>query len=303
MVTKADYLKKLSTDQLKEIAKAEGIRVPKGARKSTIINKLLVLSMRKIKSYIHEYTEEIERTTIIKERIRRRGKITKREKTEVEVKFSKAEIVYELLKENIRLHKSLIEKLGEKYRFHPKLRGGWHRIYDSFNEDALKVVHECFIEKKLDRKGRYLEYRVAQWLTRANKAIDKIEIDKKIPGIGEIDVVGYDKNGNIICIAECKARRQKATKEEIDPWLRNVELIFNETKGTLKKAYFVNVAGFTDGIKKRMLEDKRINKKGFFLLKKSLFKITEDAIVIGHKEGVNIFLCEERAGKIKQVFP
>jgi len=90
LVTKADYLKKLSTNQLREIAKAEGIRVPKGARKSTLIDKLLVLSMKKIRSYVHEYVEEIERTTIIKEKIRRRGRIAEREKTEV--KLSKAEI-------------------------------------------------------------------------------------------------------------------------------------------------------------------------------------------------------------------
>jgi len=41
LVTKADYLKKLSRDQLREIALAEGIMVPRDVRKSTFANKFL----------------------------------------------------------------------------------------------------------------------------------------------------------------------------------------------------------------------------------------------------------------------
>jgi len=177
------------------------------------------------------------------------------------------------------------------------VKGGWHKIYDGFNEEALRALYECFVKKKLDRKGRYLEYRVAQWLTRRNKAIDKIDIDKRFPKIGEIDVVGYDKKGNIICIAECKARKSKASKEDIDPWLKNVELMFNESKEKLQEAYFVNVAGFTDGIKNRMLEDKKITKDGKLIVSGLAARLIKGAIYIG-KLTVDIYFCEER-GKNK----
>lgn len=301
MSTKYDLLNKLSKDQLKEIAISEGFKVPEGATKDDIIKILLRLSMSRIKEVVSEYVEEVERTTIIKEKIKRKGRIEKRERTEITL--SRAEMLVKLLENNVRLHPSLIEELGEKFRFHADTKGPLHNIYSKFPEDALRAVYECFIECKIDERGRYLEYRFAQWLAKTDKRINKIDIDKKIPNIGEIDVIGYDKKGRIIVIAECKARKSKASKEDIDPWLRNVELIFNETKGSLTDAYFINIMGFTDEIRKRMLEDKRIDERGFFKIKRSFVKIVEGDIVFGALEGVNIHLCEERSGEIKQIFP
>jgi len=43
--------------------------------------------MKKLKSYVREYIEEIEMRTIIKEKIRCRERILEREKKEVEVKL------------------------------------------------------------------------------------------------------------------------------------------------------------------------------------------------------------------------
>jgi len=300
LAIKSDLLDKLSREQLEEIAISEGIKLPKGARKQAIMKELLSLSMSRIKEIVAEYAEEIERTTIIKEKIKRTGKVREREKAEVKVKVSRAEIITGLMENKVKLHPSIIEEFGENFRFHPKTRGNPFDIYNTFTDEALKSVYDCFVEHKLDPRGRFLEYRFAQWLAEKDRQIDKIDIDKKIPIIGEIDVIGYDGDGKIISIAECKARRGKASKEEIDPWLRSVELIFKETKGSLENAYFVNVAGFTDGIKERVLEDKRIDDKGFFGMKWGL-DLSTDWLV--KKKGVNIFLCEERAGKIKQVFP
>jgi len=298
--TKSELLDKLSKEQLKEIAIAEGLTIPEKSSKQALVKELLNISMSRIKEIVSEYTEEIERTTIIKEKIKRTGKMKQKEKSELKIDLSKSEIITSLMENKIRLHPSIIEEFGEKFRFHPKTKGNIFNIYNTFSNDALKTVYNCFVENKLDERGRFLEYRFAQWLVNKDKQISKIDIDKKIPktNIGEIDVIGYDKIGNIIALAECKARKGKAPKEQIDPWLKSVELIYNHTQGNLKDAYFVNVAGFTDGIKERMLEDKRINEEGFFGMKWGF-----DWGDIIKKKGVYIFLFEERAGEIKQIFP
>ena len=305
MVTKSELLKKLSPAQLKEIAVAEGIKLPKASRKPKVIRQLLTLSMSKIREYVAEYEEEeIERVTVTREKIKRRkARVGIREKERMKVSLSREKLLTDLVDRKIRLGSSIIKKFGHEFRFHPKTKGSLYSIYREFSDEALRVAHECFVRRTLDKRGRFLEYRFAQWLTKKDKAIDKVEIDKKIVGIGEIDVVGYSKKGDIISIAECKARKGKASKEQIDPWLKNVELIFNKTKQTLKRAYFVNVAGFTDGIKRRIVEGGGINRKGFLVLEKSRVKLTEGALWFGYKAGVNIFLCEERTGKIKQIFP
>jgi hypothetical protein len=217
------------------------------------------------------------------------------------LKPSRAEIINILQKNKLKLDHSIIEEFGRKYRFHPTKRRDLFETYDAFTDEALEATYDCFINHEYDSKGRFLEYRFGQWLISKDKQVEKIEIDKTIQGIGEIDVVGYDKEDKMVCIGECKALKSKASKEQIDPWLRTVELLYRRTEDALKRAYFVNVAGFTDGIKTRMLENKNLDNKGLLKIKWG-FDITWSSTSFG-KKGVNIFLCEERSGKIMQVFP
>lgn len=221
---------------------------------------------------------------------------------EILLRISRPDIMHELLKDKLKLDHSIIEEFGRKFRFHPKTRGNLFDIYDAFTDEALKAVYGCFINNEYDDRGRFLEYRFSQWLSKKEKQVEKIEIDKPIQGIGEIDVVGYDKQNKLICIGECKARKNKASKEQIDPWLRTIELLYNRTERTLERAYFINVAGFTYGIKTRMLENTNLNSSGLLKIKWGIKLDSEGSISFG-KHGVNISLCEERAGKIKQVFP
>jgi hypothetical protein len=222
----------------------------------------------------------------------------------ISLKLSRAEIINNLQKNKLKLDHSIIEEFGRKYRFHPTKSRDLFETYDAFTDEALKAVYDCFINDeysaRYDSKGRFLEYRFGQWLTDKDKQVERIEIDKKIQGIGEIDVVGYDKEKKMVCIGECKARKNKASKEQIDPWLRSVELLFRRSENALKRAYFVNVAGFSDGIKTRMLENKNLDSKGLLKMK---WGLDFDSEFLLSKKGVNIFLCEERAGKIMQVFP
>lgn len=61
MATKSDFLEKLAIEQLKEIAVVEEIEILNGATKPEIIRRMLRLSMTKIKKYVTEYTEDVEK--------------------------------------------------------------------------------------------------------------------------------------------------------------------------------------------------------------------------------------------------
>jgi len=58
MATKTELLKNLTADQLKEIAISENIQIPTGADKDEIIKCLLKLSMKSVRRYLAEYTED-----------------------------------------------------------------------------------------------------------------------------------------------------------------------------------------------------------------------------------------------------
>lgn len=55
MVTKREFLEKLSSEQLREIAKAEGITIKPRARKKSLVEALLLLKLGKIRNYVKEY--------------------------------------------------------------------------------------------------------------------------------------------------------------------------------------------------------------------------------------------------------
>ncbi|MGD8545781.1 MAG: ATPase domain-containing protein [Candidatus Bathyarchaeota archaeon] len=58
MATKTELLKKLTVDQLREIAVAEKIQIPRRSNKNEIIKCLLKLSMKRVRHYVTEYAED-----------------------------------------------------------------------------------------------------------------------------------------------------------------------------------------------------------------------------------------------------
>jgi len=200
------------------------------------------------------------------------------------------------MENKVKLHPSLIEEFGEIFRFHPKTRGNPFDIFSEFTDEALKVAYDCFVKHELDSRGRFLEYRFAQWLTKYNKEIVELDIDKKIPDIGEIDVVGYGKDKRIITIAECKSRGMKAKAEDLDKWITNVKLIIENQKRKyderyLSEAFFVNLSGYTDEALSRFVKRPDVTSTGKL------------KVGWGGLEKIDIGLCEEREGIIKKVFP
>lgn len=204
------------------------------------------------------------------------------------MKLEKEKMLADLVRSKIRLHPSILMDMGKTYRFHPVFKGGLFKIYEEFNGRGLEMAYKCFITKESDPTGKCLEYRFAQWLAKKHKKIKAWIFRRRFSPIGEIDIVGYDENDRIIVVAECKCRKGKAKKQNLDKWIANVKLIKQkDVTPDLKVAYFVNLAGYTQEVLDRLFERSDIT---------SDFKLKT-----GLAERVELCLCEERDGKIRRV--
>lgn len=197
-------------------------------------------------------------------------------------------MLVDLVTNKIRLNPSILRDMGKTYRFHPVFRGGLFKIYEAFNKRGLEMAYKCFITKEFDQTGKCLEYRFAQWLAKKHKQIKAWIFRRRFSPVGEIDIIGYNENDDVIVIAECKCRKGKAKKQNLDKWIANVKLIKQkDIAPDLKIAYFVNLGGYTQETLDRLFERS---------------DITSDLkLKTGVLEKVKLGLCEERDGKIKQV--
>ena len=288
MVTKAELLNRLTRKQLEEIARAEGIRIPSGARKAELVKRLTRLRLSRIRELVEEYTEEIERTTIIKEKIKRKRRTREREK--LTITMSKEKIIMKLVDEKIP--RKILEIIGERYRFAPYGRSRLD-IYRNLDEDALEVLYRIFVKKEYDRTGRFLEYRTANWIIKRHR-LSEIKIRDKIIGksgiLKEADVAGYDENGDLIVVAECKSRGGPTTWSDISKWIETVS-DFLERHNSLRYAYFVSKERYIPTAIKEFIH----NVKDGILKPKGLKRLIHP--------GVELYLLEERRGKMIKIFP
>lgn len=203
--------------------------------------------------------------------------------------MSTKEMIHDLVKNKIRLLPVVLKDIGEQCRFHPAPRGTLFKIYSSFNECGLDIAYRCFVRKEIDSRGKFLEYRFVQWLTKRHKKIKDWRFRERIRPFGEFDIVGVDEENEIIVIAECKGRKGKAKKAHLDKWIDNVKMLKQKDgiADHLKAGYFVNVSGYTQETLDRLFERK---------------DITSDLkLKTGVWESVRLALCEEREGSIKQL--
>jgi len=289
MVTKAELLYRLSREQLAKIAKAEGVSVPKHSRKPTYVNKLLKLKMSRIREYVEEYIEEIERTTIIKEKIKKRGRI-KEKTTLVFEAISREKLINKLM--DVTISRNIIDSIARRTRSAVSGRSRF-KVYGSLNESALDTLFRVFVKHENDRTGRFLEYRFGNWLLRRNKDVVNMEFRKKLIGesrsVHEIDIVGYNNKANVFVIGECKSQRGPATKDHITKWINIVTDLIknNDDYPELEYAYFVSRGYYADDSIK-MLDGATENGK----LKLGWFG-----------PSIKMQLYEERDGKISSVYP
>jgi len=292
-ITKTKLLSKLNTNQLKEIALAEGIKLPKRARKSVIIQKLLKLSMSKIKEYVAEYEEEeITRRTIIEEKIRRRRiRAAVREEKKVEVELKDTKIVSLL---DAKIDRKIIEIIANKYR--SKIEGrSIPKILKSLNDGALDALYRTFVKHEKDRKGLFLEFRAANFIRRKYKDLaDKIVIRKRHLGDipREFDVVCYDKKGRLKILCECKSKSKPVSVKDMNDFIANVKAILKNKNYTehFEYAFFFTTSDYTQ--EALSIYRKNVNKKG---------RMTIWSIPLLDGAFVDVYLFVERDGQFIRV--
>lgn len=208
----------------------------------------------------------------------------------------KAKLILDLTKQ--RIPSSILEHVAKKAR--SPIRRSTHRlkVYESLNYKALNVLHRAFVKCETDRAGIFLELRLAKSLMKKNKDIVKVDFRKKLIGASkvahEVDVVGHDKDGEVIVIAESKARKAPTKKDHVIKWLKEIEDIAeSDYYNKIGVAVFITLGGYTDDAIQTVKEDKRIDKKGELKIK----------LGFASRYYIYLYFLEERGGKIYGVFP
>lgn len=289
------FLKKLTEENLRELAKKEGMKViPTNYDKEDLLKFLEgVLTIEKIKTYSKEYSErEIERDIHIHERIKEKSSKSQSEE-ETRVIVSREKKILNLMK--VKIQKEVLSVMANK--FHEKEpEGSKQNLFENMSDNFLQRTHEIFIEGKMDRSGRNFEFLCANYI-QSKEGIQKLEIDHDFHGVGEIDIVGFDENLLPIVIAECKDRA--ALKEDIDKWITNTINLYDKYAGKVEekqrgkmrmKSYFFTSERLTQEVLERY--------KGH--------KVKDDGTyqkypVISPK--ANLYIYEVKGIKFEQKFP
>jgi len=200
-------------------------------------------------------------------------------------------LVFELKEHKIPM--PILEHVAQKTRSPIKTRGSLLKIYESMNDKALEVLHKAFVKHEVDRSGKFLELRLADFVMKRNREISKVDFRKKLVGVSkaihEIDVLGYDKKENLIAIGESKARIGASTKDHITKWLKEVEDLLRGDYGeSLNNVYFMSLGGYTEDAVKMIKNS--INSNGKYKLG-----------ILGPY--AYLTFLEEREGRVYKAFP
>jgi hypothetical protein len=304
----ANLLSKLNEKQLRDIVKNEKLTVPDNYRKKDLIKYLEgTLTLQKIKLYTLEAYERTTEREIIRETIKEKGMRLKTEET-TSSKFNKRTIIKQLGNEKIHplVLKDIAHRLSE-----PTPKGKGTDIYDTMSNRMLEYLDRVFIKKDIERqgevKGLFLEFKTANFIKQTSKLkISEIKVRKPLSN-NEIDVVGFDTEGNPVAIAECKDRAVK--KEDLDKWLANSKKVFQNYKGSLIDAYFVTSKRLTDGCLERIMgspdvdADKGQLKMVNGILERGYQYLFNDDRGINESGRVKLSVYEVRQNEFNKVFP
>ena len=179
------------------------------------------------------------------------------------------------------------------------MRGSLRTILEKASGDFLKLLHRIFVRKENDKRGRFLEYRTALWIAKKHRGeITKIDVDYKVPGVGELDVVGLDEDDRVVVFAECKTRPVRY--EDIDKWLSNIKRVFNQYPGVIAYSYFVSSSGYSRGVIDRVKKSPEISNGKLMM---PLTDAIKSILSGGFRRSVDIEIIDERKGKFITVFP
>lgn len=293
-------LEKLEFDDLKEIAQKENIALPQNVDTEKLAQLIaMYLTPTKIKKYVKEYYEEqIERETVIKEKITRKS--VREENTTVE--FSREKMMVDLAKLNIS--KTVLEEVSHYLKSPFASKKNVVEQFGAMNDKLLDSLFRAFVRSEKDSSGRFFEWRFAEYCHDKLKC-EKVTFREKLLGKDsvpyEIDIVGRDKEGNIFLIAECKAKGGSPLKEDVAKWLAATEQIKKTMAGDkLERSIFASTSPFTQDVVK--LVKGRGGEDG-------TMKVTVGSISqylsgsMGIRGNVSLQMHEELQGQIKRIYP
>lgn len=191
-------------------------------------------------------------------------------------------------------------------------KGSGFNFYDKMSDVLLENIHRIFITKENDGKGKYLEYRFANFIAgMTGTEISRLETRVILSNaVGEIDVLGFDSNNKPTLIAECKDRPVK--HEDVAKWILNTKRVYSDYGGSLAESYFVGSRGYTEGIVSRVETLKEVDvTKGCMKMEiataKDLvshsWKWLNNSKGFGETRSVGIQMYEVRQDQFVKIFP
>ena len=212
MVTKTELLNKLTSEQLREIAVTENIKISKKTEKNEIINKLLKLHMRRIKAYVAEYSETQTR---------------KKRKT----------------RHSHRQHDKLPEELTENIGTITKGMGKIGEEVGQLIKEKLKTAKledlSTIIDKKLTKAMQTIETHETKPTKETTKPKEKTTPKKTEPlpdrittGIQDLDNLllgGIPKNYSVILTSKSSDERELLIKRYLEAGAKEGQITFYVT--------------------------------------------------------------------------
>jgi hypothetical protein len=204
-----------------------------------------------------------------------------------------------------KISKTVIEQIAEYYRSRFELKKNMVELLELLSDEALAGLYITFCETQSDNQGRFFEWRMGEYIHDKNK-IDTIKFRQKIVGRDgvpyDIDVAGYNSDGRLVAMAECKSRGGSPTKEDVTKWLAATEQISKAAIGeSVKISRFASTSPYTQDViklvKGRGGDDGNLR---VFNPKGMLKGFLGDA---GVRTKVAIGLLEEREGNVLSIYP
>lgn len=156
----------------------------------------------------------------------------------------------------------VLECMARYYKVPYDSRSSKRSLMKSYSEVDLEggsyaeFLYDVFVRKLSDKSGKYAEYRLANHLlgSKEGEQIDKLDFRTKLVGTSndkhEFDVLGYDKRGNLLMLAESKDRKSKITKVDIFKFFEEIIDISDTKKNWLLRfIHYGSTSLFTDDAK------------------------------------------------------
>lgn len=199
-------------------------------------------------------------------------------------------MLYDLGK--VRLPLGVVPYVAKLTRSSYDTKAKGDRLLESLNDSAISLLHSAFVAFSPDKTGKALELRMAQVVAKDNEVKD-IKFRQKLIGESrathEIDVVGYDEDGEVRVIGEAKARAS-TTKDQVTKWMEQVRDILKnkDYKESLAYAMFLSSGYYMDDALKMLKSE-----------------LSDDGKLKLGILGPWIYLrfYEERQGKVLKTFP